>query len=419
MEEVFRKVLERIKPQSNELERLAKEKEQVINSLLSKRSLKANAVIGGSVAKGIYLRNDVDVDIFAAFSMSYASEDISMILGEALTPLKPVLVHGSRDYFHLEENSVLFEIIPVLNVKSPDEARNVTDMSIHHVKWAKMHLEKSPRLRDEIRLAKAFCKGIGVYGAESYIRGFSGHTLDILVVHYGSFSELLKAGKNWEQPVVIDINKAHSGNALKALNKAKLQSPLVIIDPVDPMRNASASLDEEKFRIFVESCNRFLKKPSEEFFVKKRFSLEKLQEKAHGKKLIVLKAKPKKGKSDVSGAKLLKSYESIAKQLKLHDFALLESGWAWDKKIDAYFWYILDTKVLSEFKEHIGPPLTAKSHANEFKQKHPDCFERSKRLIAKIRREFRKPEKLVEKMIKDDQRIHERTKSIEIVEVSG
>ena len=49
------------------------------------------------------------------------------------------------------------------------------------------------KILDEIRLAKAFCHANGCYGAESYIKGFSGYALELLVYHYGSFQKFVKA----------------------------------------------------------------------------------------------------------------------------------------------------------------------------------------------------------------------------------
>lgn len=417
MKEIFSEVLHSIKPRSNELKKLTKEKLDYINKLLKDAGLKAKAVAGGSVAKETYLKNDFDVDIFAAFDMSYANKDISKLLGQAIKPLRPELVHGSRDYFHIQEGSIVFEIIPVLKVKEPGEARNVTDMSIHHVRWAQEQLKNNPKLRDEIRLAKAFCKGIEVYGAESYIRGFSGHTLDILISYYGSFLKLLRAASSWEKPVVIDINNAHKGKAIENLNKAKVQSPMVLIDPVDPMRNASASLDEEKFDSFVKSAAGFLKKPSKSYFEKPKFSMKKIQEKAKGRKLIMIEAEPLKGKTDVSGAKLLKAYQAIEKKLLLNDFNVISSGWYWHKSPKAKFWYIVDKEKLERHKERLGPPVKAQDHSQMFKKKHPNAFEKNGRLYAKVRRDFVEPEKLVKELVNENEMIKSKVKSISIIDI--
>lgn len=415
MEAIFKKVLSDIKPIDKTLKDTAREKIDLINSLLKEHGIKAKAVAGGSVAKDTYLKNDFDVDLFVAFSTDYVDQDISKLLYNAIKSLKPELVHGSRDYFHIDEKGIIFEIIPVLDVKEAGEARNVTDMSIYHVKWAKKILQKDPKLRDDIRLAKAFCKGIGVYGAESYIRGFSGHTLDILIAYYGSFIKLLRGAANWHKGIIIDINQAHKGNALKTLNKAKVLSPLILIDPVDPMRNASASLDNEKFNRFITSAKEFIENPDLMFFVQKKFSINDILRKGKEHKTFILQATPLKGKTDVSGAKLLKVFQIIEKKIKLNDFIILEDDWSWNKDTKAFLWYILDEKPLSRFKEHIGPPLKARAHAEEFRKKHSKCVEKNGRLYATVKREYTQPEALIDHLLTEESSILERVKSIKRV----
>ncbi len=41
-------------------------------------------------------------------------------------------------------------------------------------------------------LAKTFAHACDCYGAESYINGFSGYALELLICHYKTFSKFLK-----------------------------------------------------------------------------------------------------------------------------------------------------------------------------------------------------------------------------------
>jgi len=53
--------------------------------------------------------------------------------------------------------------------------------------------ERLKKILDEIRIAKAFCYANNCYGAESYISGFSGYALELLVYHYKSFLKFIKS----------------------------------------------------------------------------------------------------------------------------------------------------------------------------------------------------------------------------------
>ena len=229
-----------------------------INRALKKVKIKAVCIKGGSIAKGTFLKDDYDVDLFVVFNHLYRGKDISKILGKALKGFKTNIIHGSRDYFHLSYKNLLFEIVPVLEVINYKKIENVTDMSPLHVKFVNKNTNKD--VRDDIRLAKAFCKAHEIYGAESYINGFSGHILDLLIIHYKGFVNLLKAASKWKDKEVIDIRK-YWDDPLSELNQSKTQGPLVIVDPVQPDRNAAAALSYENYDKFRKAARDFLKKP--------------------------------------------------------------------------------------------------------------------------------------------------------------
>lgn len=401
---VFEEVLKEIKPEKGELKKEVSAMLLEINKSLKK--LKAKAIVGGSFAKDTFLKEDHDCDIFVKFDYSYKNKDIAKLLGTALKKLKPRRVPGSRDYYQIK-NKINYEIVPVLNIKSPKKAVNVTDASPLHAAWV-----KKSKLSDDIRLAKAFCKAAKVYGAESYIKGFSGHVLDILVIHYGSFKKLLRASTKWKQKTVVDVMKYHK-NVFFELNKSKLQSPLIVIDPIQPERNASAALGIEKYEKFRKAAKGFLKNPSKSFFIKHEPTIDEIKKKAKGKRLIILNVEALRGKEDIVGAKLLKGFEYLKKSFIKHDFKLINAGWSWDKKIKSMFWFVLDKKSLSQTTIRKGPPLSDKKNASKFKRKHKKATIKGNKLYAKIKRKYRKPEDLIKNAIKNSY-IKERVKSVNI-----
>ena len=221
---------------------------------LRKNRINAKPFLGGSFAKNTWLKGDYDVDIFVAFARMHKNQNMSDLLASALKKWKPARLHGSRDYFQIRK-SINYEIIPVLAIKKPSRARNVTDFSIKHVAWVN---SKTKKLKNDIRLLKKFCKAQRVYGAESYIRGFSGHVVDILVIYYGGFLKLLRKARAWTPKTVIDYNNSYKGKALLIMNESKTEGPLVLVDPVQPERNAAAALSQENYDKFVKAAKAFL-----------------------------------------------------------------------------------------------------------------------------------------------------------------
>ncbi|MFC1722896.1 nucleotidyltransferase domain-containing protein [Nanoarchaeota archaeon] len=396
-EKLTREVLKRIKPQDKKLLKAVDASLKQLNNLLKKGKVNAVAMVGGSIAKDTYLKGDHDCDVFVKFNyMEYKGKDISKVLGKVLKSLKPELVHGSRDYYFIK-NEICYEIVPVLDITDPKKAENVTDMSPLHVEWVKKH----KGLEDEIRLAKQFCKAAKVYGAESYIRGFSGHVLDILVVHYGGFEKFLKKAVKWKDKEVVDPEKFHK-DALKEMNQSKTESPIIVVDPVLPDRNAAAAISYEKMERFKEAARSYLKEATLGAFKIKKVTKTELNRRAGKDRLVLIEAFPKVGKEDVVGAKLLKAMELLRNQMKFYDFDLKESGWEWDKQGKALFWYILDKKELIPIAKWFGPPLVENDRVENFKKKYAKTFDEKGRICTYVKRKYINVDQLIIDVFKDD-----------------
>lgn len=385
-----------------------------LNTKLATNSMDATAVAGGSVAKGTFLKNDYDVDIFVRFAKPYAPKNIANLLGKVL-PRSAERVHGSRDYFHLKHKKLTFELVPVLAVSTPEEARNVTDMSPLHVAWVQQKTKKKPSLKDDIRLAKQFCKAAKVYGAESYIQGFSGHILDILVIHYGSFLHLLKAAVKWKPKVVIDTEK-HLKRPLQQLDPAKTFGPLIVVDPLQKDRNAAAALHQEKFDRFVEAAKAFLEHPDETFFVVWPLDKKSIQNihrlKYPDEECFMLELHPTKGTPDVAGSKIKKALTFIEVRLRSYGFAVLETDWEYGQPSYAYF--VLKQETLSETVELKGPPVNQKDHAAKFKKKHRTTYTKNGFWYATEKRPYRKAKDAFKDLLKDTY-VKERIKTVKLL----
>ena len=120
------------------------------------------------------------------------------------------------------------------------------------------------------------------------------------------------------------------------------------------------------------------------------------------------------GKIDVVGSKLLKSQEFLLNNLIQNGFKILRSGWEWDKKNDAVFYFLIDKKPLTLEIKVEGPPLKIKHHAERFRKLHKKTFEKSGKLWAISRRKFILPEELVKSLLKNPF-VAERIKSSKII----
>ncbi len=417
MKALIDEVIKEIKP-SREEEAAVSASVKTVLDRINKGLKNAKAILGGSGAKGTWLRGLHDTDIFVRFNYNdykdkstQLSDILQKSIGRQFKNMKRL--HGSRDYFQSKEGNVTFEIIPILNIKKADQAKNITDISPLHAEWVNQH----KKLKDDIRLTKQFCKAARVYGAESYIRGFSGYICEILTIYYGGFLNLVRKASKWKEKVIIDANNFYSGkDVLMEMNQSKTYSPLVLVDPVQADRNAAAALSNEKFERFRLWCRNFLKNPSKTYFVEKKITIHELIKKSGKNELILLDVKSKTGKEDVIGAKLLKVLTYLRNALEDNEFRVYGYGWEWDKEKEALFYFIVDRKILSEAKKVIGPPVKIKKHAELFKKKYKKTIVEGKRVYAHVKREFRRAEDLIENMNKTEY-VKERVKSIELIDV--
>jgi len=380
---------------------------KLITTIIKKIKVKdAKVIVGGSGGKNTWLKGTHDIDLYVKFNYSKfkgKSDQLSLLLHKALKKQfkRLIILHGSRDYFQVLHAGFTFEIVPILDIKNYKQARNTTDLSQLHVNFVK----KYPKVVNEIRLAKLFAKATNTYGAESYLRGFSGYALEVLTIQYGSFLKFMKAVSKWKKSHVIGKKKD-----VGLLNASKKMSPLILIDPVQPDRNVAAALSQERYDLFKTAAKKFVKNPSLKSFEKKSFDLKKLAKKG---KVFFFSVTPLSGKRDIVGAKLLKAFEFLQKQLVLHDFSLITSNWEFNPDGLSYYYLVLNPKMLSKDIKQLGPPKDAVKSLKLFKKKHKLVKFSGKRSYALVPREFRTIEALLEVLLKKEN-IKKRVKAIKI-----
>jgi len=241
-------------------------------------------------------------------------------------------------------------------------------------------------------LAKAFCYANGAYGAESYVQGFSGYGLELLIAHYGSFLKFIKTIAKMKvkdnNKIIIDIEKHHKNKShvLLDINAAKLQSPIILVDPTYKQRNVLAALSEETLREFQKACKNFLRKPSVDFFAQKIINIEKLKADADSRsyEFILLGLKTDKQAGDIAGSKLLKFYNHLNSELEKF-FEIKARGFEYGKGQTARVFFVAEAK-----KEIIvtGPLVTQEKHTKMFRNMHNNISVKNGRLYSKFKPKF-------------------------------
>jgi len=402
---ILKQEIELISVPSEVFSKIGKVSEKFVSELkgkLKKRKVRADVFIGGSLAKGTLVKKDkYDIDIFVRFE-DYKDAEVSKILGSVLGP-RVRKVHGSRDYYQEVIEGILLEIIPVLKIRRPEQAENIMDLSYFHVNYVLKKMRENKRLGDEIRLAKSFAHAQNCYGAESYIHGFSGYGLELLICYYGSFLKFVRAVVGYSgKKIVIDPAKFYGrGKVLNELNESKTISPMILIDPTFKERNVLAGLNDETFNKFREVCKKFLRRPSVKFFDK----VDVAEQFKKYSNVRIVKVKTSKQAGDISGSKSKKFFEFFVYLLK-REFEIKKQGFDYDdKKNIALFYFVLNPRDVEIVR---GPPVTSVHHLSRFKKAHKGAFIKNHISYARVQhkmsfekwfKEFKKKEmKIIKEM---------------------
>lgn len=373
-----------------EIKKIKDETNIIVGALkdeIKRQKIDASVFVGGSFAKGTIVRkNEQDVDIFVRFSWEYEqlSEELEKFVKNIARKLKLnyTRIHGSRDYFKIKNNSIYFEIIPVLKIKKPREARNVTDLSYFHVNYVKKKINEN--IAKEIAIAKTFCKAQGVYGAESYIQGFSGYGLECLIIYYKRFEKMLKELVKVKDRIVIDPEKKYKNKdeVVINLNESKLHGPIVLVDPTWKERNVLAALSQETFLKFKSVIEEFLRNPNLRFFEDKKIDIDELKKEAkkNEAEFITIKLKTDKQEGDIAGTKLKKFSNFISFEIGKY-FAIIKKEFVYNDVQSAKSYLILKAK---KDLVKIGPPIKMKDACRAFKKTNKKTFEKNGMLHARI-----------------------------------
>ncbi len=384
IETLFSNVLKSIMPTEKDIHLINVRTEKLVIDLknsLKNRNIKAEVFVGGSLAKNtIIKKNKYDIDIFIRLKNEVDTNALEKIIRKIDKNVKKV--HGSRDYFILKIKNTVFEIVPVKAVKKPTEAKNSTDLSYFHITYIRNKIKKSPKLAEDIRLAKAFSYSAGCYGAESYVNGFSGYALELLIISNGSFLKFVREISKAKDRIIIDIEKKYKNTdeLMTLMNEAKIQSPIILIDPTFKERNATASLSKEKFDKFKEHCSAFLKKPSHAFFEKSELDINELKKTAKKLKaeLIKIILRTNRQEGDIAGTKLRKASEFLAREVSMYS-NIVRKEFVYDLKKAAIYYMIAKEKdkILK-----IGPPIKMNEHVEKFKAVHKKTIIKNGRIYA-------------------------------------
>jgi len=324
---------------------------ETVSATAKHMGISVEPVLVGSVAKGTYLR-DPDIDLFVMFPSGTTREELEkqgLALGMKI--LKGEKKYAEHPYVHGEFHGFEAEIVPCFKITDTSQKMSAVDRTPFHTHFIADNLR--PEQHDQVRLLKRFLKGIGAYGAEEAVRGFSGYLAELLVIRYGSFRGTVEAASRWPEFVRLWIEGR--GSELKGRGE-----PMVFIDPVDPTRNVASALSTDRYTLFIHACQRYVESPSRTFFFPNPAKAHPLAElkaelKGRGTELLGIRLRTPEVIADIYHSQLRKFERGVRGLCEEHGFHVLHSAFYEEGK-DTLFLFEFEVFVLPAVRSHRGPP---------------------------------------------------------------
>jgi len=371
---VLADVRARIVPQPGDrakMSSLAKRLSGEVAEILESSGVEADVSVQGSFARDTWLRGEADLDVFTKFSEDVDRNDWTgkflPAIRRGLGRYRQVERFAEHPYLELWADSVRVNVVPCYAVEK-GKWKSATDRTPYHTEYMRSNLTGT--LRDEARLLKQFAKGVGVYGAEIRVGGFSGMLVDTLLLEYPSFVETLKAASGWPSRVFVDVAN-HAGE----VDRRRFESDFVVVDPVDPERNLAAAVREDKLWTFVAAAREFLRKPQPLFFFPGKPRVPSRQGfsrrlKSSGNDFIVAVFSHPGLVSDVLWGQLFRVERAFVGLLGRHDFRVLRSeAWSNEKGLGSVFLEV-ERAGLPSAQLHMGPPVSRTEESQRFLDRH-------------------------------------------------
>jgi tRNA nucleotidyltransferase (CCA-adding enzyme) len=359
-------ILDEIRPKEDETRHILDVAKRLVSRI--EESGQASPMLVGSIARGTWIHGDRDLDIFLLFDPDLPREDLEEKgLGLAR---KIALAEGANfrekyaehPYINASINGLSVDLVPCYRVESASCIKSAVDRTPFHTQYIR---ERIQPFVDEVLLLKQFAKAGGIYGSDQMTEGFAGYLCELLILQYQGFRPLLEAATQWRPGVLIDIEDHRTRT---------FPEPLVVIDPVDPGRNVSASVSLTRMCEFIELARGYLAQPSRSFFFPPKKLVLSIEEAAsllssRGTHLYAITLPTPPYIEDIVVPQLRKSLDALRAMLDRHSFFVNRADCEMhEDKSMLLFELLIDD--LPAVRRHAGPPVWNRVNAAKFVEKY-------------------------------------------------
>jgi tRNA nucleotidyltransferase (CCA-adding enzyme) len=299
-------------------------------------------LMGGSFAKGTWLPNHVDLDIFVKIDPATPVarfEKVGLDIGAAATRGYPMgKKYAQHPYTEATVEGVRVNIVPCFAVRA-GEWKSAADRSPFHVEL----VDGLPKDRkNQIRLLKLFMNGVGAYGAEIQRQGFSGYVAEVLVIKHGGFESVIR----W----FADYNMPANGRIFS------------LPDPVDEGRDLGIAVSGDSLGRMVLACREFLRRPSLAYFGEMKGKVHPSLE----REVYAVLFSHREMSEDTLWGELRKTLKHVVRHLEVQGFAISRAMAASDNVSESAILLIPEFTELPALEQRVGPTVDRRKDVAAF-----------------------------------------------------
>jgi tRNA nucleotidyltransferase (CCA-adding enzyme) len=369
-------ILARITPTPEEeraTQAVARDLIERCNQALAEAGVAGEATVQGSIAKGTWLAGGGDIDLFLLLDLDTPEDGLEAIT-EAVGG--KVLQDAHRRYAQHPYLIGTFggravDLVPAYRVAAAGAHMSAVDRTPFHTAWVKGNLDG--RARGQARLLKQFLKGIGAYGAQTAVGGFSGYLAEVLVARFASFDAVLGwlAADAKPRRIAIGLDQVEDDVAV-----------LVVVDPVDAARNCAAAVQAPTLELAALAAKAYISRPDARFFfpAPPRAEPAATLQAALARQVLHwsgLALRPRTDRLDIVLPQFQRAMRSLATGLEQAGFPVRRMDCcALPDESQVFMQWATAALELPPTRLHRGPPDDGRPNADRFRSKwkgHPDA----------------------------------------------
>lgn len=429
--EIFSEVLKQISPTNAEITLIDNISERLRNLLINAaQKLNIKYVIiepqGSTGIKQTQLKNDFDIDLFIGLDYKEyepkfknlsknklkkaSKKDFLDLCNNWIIPSlsleefrNPRLLYAEHPYvtidYYQEKIKIKIDVVLYfhLDLEFIKEKGPITavDRSPWHGRFVKDNL--SDKQKNDVRLLKQFFKANHCYGDKSSLGkvGFIGYSAELLIYYFGDIINLFK---NFDNLTSLPLDYYdRDKNTLQKITHFQ-NDYLLIIDPIDKNRNVASAISERAYIYSNHRINEFLKNPSTNFFEIKpipEIEIKNLKHQLSSRMFIVelqnldeeIHYTINRDKLYSLGESLVATGEKEFTHAERFEKIIFEIYFEDDRNEYNMAFYCKRPNIPQTYPRK-GPPIRESFHANNFKIRNPNYFEKNGNLWVETQREF-------------------------------